>query len=219
MMNQFSDRREAGRALGHELGRFSGEDPVVLALPRGGVAVAFEVAHFLKAPFEIFIVQKIGVPGCGELAMGAVASGGIQVLDGDLIRRLHVAHRAVDTAIDEGLRKLASREEQYGAGSAPPVLRGRTVILVDEGLAAGITMRAAVQAVRSLAPARVVVAAPVGGRNAIALLECVADEVVCLRVPEPCGAIGQWYTRFGPISDYEVRELLGRSRLQERLAS
>lgn len=218
MVEQFSNRREAGRALGQALVRFSGADPIVLALPTGGVSVAYEVARLLEAPLQAFIIQTVGVPDCGELAMGAVASGGIQVLDAELIRKLRVPLYAIDGAIAEALRKLASREERYASEYAPPGLRGRTVILVDEGLAAGITMRAAVRAARSLHPARIVVAAPVGSREAVAMLEREADEVVCLRVPEPFGAVGRWYTCFGAISDCDVRELLAGARLSERPA-
>jgi len=218
MHQQFLDRRDAGRTLGQALLPFSGERPVVLALPRGGVPVGYEIARLLDAPLEVFIVRTIGVPGHRELAMGALASGGIQVLDGDLIRQLRVPPRAVDAAIAKEMRELARREERYGAGHAPPVLRGRTVILVDDGLTTGLTMRAAVRAARKQQPARIVVATPVGSRPAIAMLEAEADEVVCLRTPEAFGAVGVWYARFGQTPDEEVRELLGRPRVDERLA-
>jgi predicted phosphoribosyltransferase len=218
MPQQFPDRREAGRKLGHALGRFTNEYPVVLALPRGGVPVASEIARFLNAPLEVFIVRKIGLPGHREFAIGALASGGIQVLDRDLIRRLAVRPDAVDAVIAEEMRELARREDHYGAGHAPPVLRGRTAILVDDGLATGLTMRAAVLAARRQQPARIVVAVPVGARDAVARLETEADEVVCLRTPEPFFAVGRWYLRFGQVTDDEVRALLGRSHLRERLA-
>lgn len=191
---------------------------MVLALPRGGVPVAYEIARLLGAPLEVFIVRKIGVPGHREVAMGALASGGIQVLDGDLIRELGVPPQVVDAVIAEEMRELARREERYGAGHTPPVLRGRTVILVDDGLATGLTMRAAVQAARKQQPARIVVAAPVGALDAVAMLEEEADEVVCLRMPEPFVAVGLWYERFGQTTDDEVRELLGRAHLRQRLA-
>jgi putative phosphoribosyl transferase len=221
MRQQFLDRREAGKRLGHALLRLTGEQPVVLALPRGGVPVAYEIARLLGTPLEVFIVRKIGVPGHREVAIGALASGGIQVLDGDLIRKLGVSPPAVDAVIAEEMRELARREELYDAAYAPPMLRGRTVILVDDGFATGLTMRAAVQAARKQQPARIVVAAPVGARDAVAMLETVADEVVCLRVPEPFVAVGLWYERFGQTTDEEVRELLARARphhLRERLA-
>lgn len=218
MQQQFRDRREAGRLLGQALLRFKAGRPVVLALPRGGVAVGYEIARSLDAPLDVFIVRKIGVPGHRELAMGALASGGLQVLDGELIRRLRVPPRAVDAVIAEEMRELARREARYGAGHAPPLLRGRTVILVDDGLAAGLTMRAAVHAVRKQQPGRIVVAAPVGSPHAVGMLEVEADEVVCLRTPEAFGAVGLWYARFGQTTDEEVRELLGRPRVDERLA-
>ena len=214
----FLDRREAGRMLALALLPFKAQDPVVLALPRGGVPVAFEIARFLDAPLAAFIVRKIGVPGHRELAMGALASGGIQVLDGDLIRRLRVPPHAVDTVIAEEMRELTRREERYGAGHAPPLLRGRTVILVDDGLATGLTMRAAVQAARKQQPARIVVAAPVGSSEAVRMLQAEADEVLCLRTPEPFAAVGLWYARFEQTTDDEVRELLGQARDVARLA-
>jgi predicted phosphoribosyltransferase len=218
MERLFSDRRDAGRQLAQALLRFRRERPVVLALPRGGVPVGYEIARLLGAPLQVFIVRKIGLPGCRELAIGALASGGIQVLDGDLVRRLSVVPAAIDAVIAEEMRELARREASYGCGYAPPMLRGRTVILVDDGLAAGLTMRAAVQAARRQQPARVIVAAPVGSRVAIAALEQEADDVVCLRRPEPFGAVGAWYARFDRTTDDEVRELLARPVTSERLA-
>jgi predicted phosphoribosyltransferase len=195
------------------------ENPVVLALPRGGVPVGYEIARLLKAPLELFIVRKIGLPSCPEVAMGAVASGGIQVLDGDLIRALGIRPEAVDAAVAHALRRLAQREARYGSGCAPPLLRGRTVILVDDGLAAGFTMQAAVRAARRQQPARIVVAVPVGACEAVHLVARDADEVVCLRVQEPFAGSGSCYARFGEISDDEVCDLLGRPCGRQRLAS
>ena len=147
MDQQFLDRRQAGRKLGQVLLRFPTTDPVVLALPRGGVPVGYEVARLLRAPLHVFIVRKIGLPGCPEVPMGALASGGIQVLDGDSDPAVTSTRPyAVDRVITDEMRQLARLEDRYGAGSAPPVLRGRTAILVDDGLAAGLTMRAAVRA-------------------------------------------------------------------------
>jgi predicted phosphoribosyltransferase len=182
------------------------------------VPVGYEIARLLGAPLEVFVVRKIGVPGHREFAMGALASGGIQVLDADLIFRLRIPPQAVDAAIAEEMRELARREERYAAGPAPPVLRGRTVILVDDGLATGLTMRAAVQAVRQRQPARIVVAAPVGAREAVEMLEAEADDVVCLHTPEPFAAVGLWYSQFAQTTDDEVRELLERAHGRERLA-
>lgn len=214
----FLDRREAGRMLAHALLPLKGAHPVVLALPRGGVPVGYEIARFLGAPLQVFIVRKIGVPGHREQAMGALASGGIQVLDGNVIRRFKVPPHAIDAVIDDEMLELIRREELYGAPCAPPRLRGRTAILVDDGLATGLTMRAAVQAARKQQPARVVVATPVGAREAVELLESEADEVVCLQTPEPFIAVGAWYARFEQTTDDEVRELLGRTQSGERLA-
>jgi putative phosphoribosyl transferase len=214
----FLDRREAGRMLAHTLLPFKGQNPVVLALPRGGVPVGYEIARFLDATLDVFIVRKIGIPHHRELAMGALASGGIQVLDGDLIRRLRVPPHEVDEMIAAEMRELTRREERYGAGHAPPLLHGRIVILVDEGLATGFTMRAAVQAARKQQPARIVVAAPVGSSEAVRMVQAEADEVLCLRTPEPFVAVGLWYAAFEQTTDDEVRELLGRARDVERLA-
>jgi predicted phosphoribosyltransferase len=214
----FVDRREAGRVLADALLPFKAAHPLVLALPRGGVPVGYEIARGLDAPLEVFIVRKIGVPGHRELAMGALASGGIQVLDAELIRRLRVPAHLVDAVIREEMQELTRREERYGAGYAPPQLRGRTVILVDDGLATGLTMRAAVRAVRRQQPERVIVAVPVGSSEAVRMLAAEADEVLCLRTPDPFAAVGLWYTRFEQTTDEEVRELLGRARDVERLA-
>jgi predicted phosphoribosyltransferase len=194
------------------------ERPVVLAVPRGGVPVGYEIARLLDAPLHVFIVRKIGVPGHREVAMGALASGGIQVLDGTLIRQLRVPPHAVDAVIAEEMQELARREERYHSGYAPPLLRGRTVILVDDGLATGESMRAAVLAARRQQPARIVVAVPVGSRQAIRMLQAEADVVVCLRSPAPFGAVGFWYARFGQTTDDEVRDLLGRAHVADRLA-
>jgi predicted phosphoribosyltransferase len=218
MSRQFLDRYDAGKQLGFVLLRLSAEHPVILALPRGGVPIGYEIGRILGAPMGVFIVRKIGVPGCREVAMGALASGGIQILDAPLIRRLGIPADAVDRVIAEDLAELARREARYGASQAPPLVRGRTVILVDDGLATGFTMRAAVQAVRQRQPARIVVAAPVGSRHAVAMLEGVADEVVCLRIPEPFSAVGSWYSRFDQTTDDEVRDLLDRASAVERLA-
>lgn len=218
MHRRFFDRREAGRKLGQALLRLRAEHPVVLALPRGGVPVGYEIARVLDGTLGVFIVRKIGVPSHREVAMGALASGGIQVLDRGLICRLGIPPHAVDAVIAEEMRELARREERYGTGHAPPVLRGRTVVLVDDGLATGLTMRAAVQAARKQQPGRIVVAVPVGARDAVTMLETEADEVVCLSMPEPFVAVGLWYERFGPTTDDEVRELLDRAQPPQRLA-
>lgn len=207
MDEQFADRREAGRLLGAALRRWTRSDPVVLALPRGGVPVAYEIALALDAPLGVFVVRKLGVPGHRELAMGAIASGGVRVLNEELIDELRIRPEAVEAAVAEESRELARREQQYATAGLPP-LRDRTVILVDDGLATGATMRAAVSAVRQHEPARVIVAVPVGAPSTCALLRRDADEVVCLRTPDPFAAVGLWYRRFEQTSDEEVRQLL-----------
>lgn len=206
MEGQFVDRREAGAMLAARLQVFANQDVVVLALPRGGIPVAYEVALTLNAPLAVFVVRKLGVPGHRELAMGAIASGGTLVLNDDLIRDLHIPTAAIDAVVAEESRELARREREYG-GEMPPV-RGRTVILVDDGLATGATMRAAVLAIREQHPSRVVVAVPVGAWDTCQVLRSDADEVICLRTPEPFSAVGLWYRTFDQTTDEEVRTLL-----------
>ncbi|HSC27866.1 MAG TPA: phosphoribosyltransferase [Vicinamibacterales bacterium] len=205
---QFEDRRQAGRLLAEALARFSKEEVTVLALPRGGVPVAYEIATALHAPLGVFVVRKLGVPGHRELAMGAIASGGIRVLNEDVVADLAIPPEAIDAVAEEELQELVRREDQYYASRPLPPIRDRTVILVDDGLATGATMRAAVLAVRQQQPARIVVAVPVGARSTCDLLREEADEVTCLRTPEPFSAVGLWYRLFDQTSDEEVRRLL-----------
>ena len=206
---QLRDRTEAGRRLAAELAPCAGRsDVVVLALPRGGVPVALEVAQRLQAPLDVFVVRKLGVPGHQELAMGAIASGGVRVINRELVRQLGIADAAVERVTAVETRELERREREYRGGRGPAPVRGRTVILVDDGLATGSTMKAAVQAVRAQAPARVVVAVPVGAAPTCRDLAALADEVVCPLMPTDFGAVGEWYEDFSPTSDEEVRELL-----------
>jgi predicted phosphoribosyltransferase len=163
-------------------------------------------------------VRRIGLPGNEELPMGAVASGGLQVLDGPLIRALGLAPAAIDAILRDELRELARREQHYGAGFAPPLVRGRTVILVDDGVAMGLTMQAAVRAIRLQQPSRVIVAVPVASREAVALLATEADAIVCLCRPPSLVSVGLWYQRYPQITDADVRELIERARERERLA-
>jgi putative phosphoribosyl transferase len=213
----FKDRRDAGQQLAKALLPLKSEAPIVLGLPRGGVPVAYEVAQSLEAPLSLFIVRKLGVPGHRELAMGALASGGALVLDEALVRQLPVSPQAVAAVIGEETRELARRERAYTDGQPLPLLSGRTVILVDDGLATGMTMRAAVQAVRKHRPARVIVAVPVGAADSIAALEREADAVVCISRPEPFMAVGLWYASFPQTTDQEVRDLLARADGRERV--
>jgi putative phosphoribosyl transferase len=207
--SRFRDRREAGAELAEKLQQYRGRhDVVVLALPRGGVPVAYEVADRLGAHLDIFVVRKIGMPGHREYAIGAIASGGAQVLDRDLARRYGVPDSAIDDVIEEERRELDRRERQYRQSTPLVPLRGRIAILVDDGLATGSTMKAAVQAVRQYEPARVIVAVPVGAPESCQEMARVADDVVCARTPEPFSAVGQWYIDFSETTDDEVHSLL-----------
>jgi putative phosphoribosyl transferase len=210
----FVDRRDAGRVLASFLTTYANrEDVIVLALPRGGVPIGFEVAQALGAPMDVFVVRKLGTPGHRELAMGAIASGGVRVLNDDVVRWLGIPDAAIDAVAREEGEELRRRERTYRDDRPPADLSQRTVILVDDGLATGSTMRAAAQAVRGHKPARVVIAVPVGARETCAELSSVADEVVCARVPQHFNAVGQWYLDFSQTEDDEVRELLKKSSI------
>jgi putative phosphoribosyl transferase len=207
----YADRREAGRELAGLLQQYAERDDVlVLALPRGGVPVAFEVAEALNAPLDIFLVRKLGTPGHRELAMGAIASGGVKVLNDDVVQYLGISGEQIDAVAREEQRELERRESAYRSGRPLRTLQGRMVILVDDGLATGSTMKAAVQAVKQQQPARVIVAVPVGAADTCAELRSFADEVVCGRTPTPFSAVGQWYLNFDQTTDEEVRDLLAR---------
>jgi predicted phosphoribosyltransferase len=181
---------------------------VVLGLPRGGIPVAFEVAKALKAPLDVFVVRKLGLPGHPELAMGAIASGGMRVLNDDLLRQLHVPASAIDAVARAEQAELERRERAYRGARPPMTLEGRIVILVDDGLATGATMRAAVLAIRRVLPSQIVVAVPVGARETCRALNEVADDVVCALMPERFTAVGVWYDNFEQTTDDEVRRLL-----------
>ncbi len=207
----YADRRDGGRQLAEALGAYRNEpDLLVLALPRGGVPVAFEVAAALEAELDLLIVRKLGVPGQSELAMGAIASGGVVVLNRDLIRDLRIDTDAIERIRRQEWDELGRRERAYRETRDPPRMKGRCVIVVDDGLATGATMRAAVQAVRSAAPSRLVVAVPVAPADAVDLAGD-ADEVVCPLQPAHFSAVGRWYTDFTQTSDNEVRTLLAEA--------
>ena len=209
---RFRDRTEAGRLLAKLLDGYAGrDDVVVLALPRGGVPVGYEVAKALGVPLDVFVVRKVGVPGHEELAMGAIASGGVLVLDQQLIRSLGIGEAEIQRAVASELRELERRDAAYRGGRDPPQLAGKTVILVDDGLATGSTMRAAALAVRQLQPARVVVAVPVAAAETCDEFRDDVDEVVCAVTPRPFHAVGLWYEDFSQTSDEEVRELLAEA--------
>ena len=205
----FRDRREAGRVLAKALKKYAGRpDVVVLALPRGGVPVAFEVAEALGAPLDIFLVRKLGTPGHRELAMGAIASGGIRVINDEVVRWLGISPEQIDAVAREEQRELERRQAAYLEGRAPTQLEGRVVILVDDGLATGSTMRAAAEAVRQSHPTRLIVAVPVGAPDTCREMAAIADDVICARMPEPFSAVGQWYVDFDQTTDDEVMELI-----------
>lgn len=209
---RFSDRSDAGRQLASLLTAYANRgDVIVLALPRGGVPVAYEVASALHAPLDVFLVRKLGVPGHSELAMGAIASGGVRVLSDDIIGPLGIPQAAIEEVTERERVELDRRDRMYRNGRPPADLEGRTVILVDDGLATGATMEAAILAARQAKPARVVVAAPVGAPDTCQRLAAAADEVVCVATPEPFQAVGLWYERFDQTSDEEVIELLQKA--------
>jgi putative phosphoribosyl transferase len=209
---RFHNRSEAGRQLAAKLNAFAHRhDVVVLALPRGGVPVAFEVARALNAPLDTFLVRKLGVPGHPELAMGAIATGGVRVLSEDIIDQLGIPRTAVEQVAVRERLELDRRDRLYRGDRRLPLLRDRTVILVDDGLATGATMEAAIVAVKQYQPARVIVAAPVGAIETCQRLKTLADDVICVSTPEPFQAVGLWYEQFDQTSDDEVIELLRRS--------
>jgi predicted phosphoribosyltransferase len=212
MTRVFQNRAEAGRRLGQALHRYAGRtDTLVLALPRGGVPVGFEVARAIGAPLDLMLVRKLGVPGQEELAMGAIASGGVQVLNTELVASLGLDAEVIAASAAREQRELARRELAYRGERPPPAIAGRCVILVDDGLATGATMRAAVAALRRQHPARIVVAVPVAPPDTVARLRAEADEVICLEAPAAFFAIGPWYREFPQLTDNEVRELLAEA--------
>jgi predicted phosphoribosyltransferase len=208
----FIDRRNAGRVLATRLAKYAGrDDVVVLGLPRGGVPVAYEAASAIGAPMDVFLVRKLGTPGHRELAMGAIASGGVRVLNEDVVHWYGISDVAIERIAREEQEELERRERAYRGDRPAPDLTNKIVILIDDGLATGSTMRAAAHAVRARGPARVVIAVPVGAPQTCAELAAVADEVICARMPEPFSAVGQWYLNFDQTDDDEVRALLQKS--------
>jgi len=213
--SRFRDRRDAGRRLAGlpELRKYAGrDDAVVLALPRGGVPVAFEIAQAFGLPLDAYVVRKLGVPGHEELAMGAIATGGTRVVDVEVVRRLELDEETVAGVAAQQQRELEERERRYSADRGPLELRGKTVLLVDDGLATGSTMRAAIQSVRAKQPAAVVVAVPAAPRQTCERLREEADEVICAIIPDLFFAVGSWYEHFDQTSDDEVVELLRRRK-------
>ena len=209
----FSDRIDAGHRLAAALSSYAGRaDTLVLALPRGGVPVAFEVARMLDAPLDVFVVRKLGVPGHEEFAMGAIATGGAILVDDAIVRQLRVTGAELDTVVRREMRELERRERQFRGNRPPPDIAGRTVIVVDDGLATGSSMRVAVAALRQEHPGRIVVAVPIAPPETCAALRRDADDVVCAVTPEPFYAVGLWYEDFTQTTDDEVHDLLERGR-------
>jgi putative phosphoribosyl transferase len=212
----YRDRREAGRQLAAKLAAYAGRpDVMVLALPRGGVPVAYEVARALGAPLDIFLVRKLGLPGHEELATGAVASGGVRVLNDEVVRALRIPGEMIDAVAAEELEELERRARLYRDDRPPPDVRGRTVILIDDGLATGSSMRAAIAALRQQQPARIIVAVPVGAPETCAEFQDEADEAICALTPDPFHAVGLWYGDFSQTTDEEVRELLEQAAMEQ----
>jgi putative phosphoribosyl transferase len=212
MKTPFFNRTEAGQLLAENLSNYANrENVLVLALPRGGVPVAAEVAKKLNAPLDVFVVRKLGLPGHPELAMGAIATGGVRVFNGEVVNALRIPDEVIDAVSTEELVELQRRENAYRAGLPSLDVEGKTIIVVDDGIATGSTMVAAVSALRQLSAARIVVAAPVIAASACREIQGQADEVVAAMIPERFYAVGQWYEDFSQTSDDEVRDLLTRA--------
>jgi putative phosphoribosyl transferase len=208
----YEDRREAGRKLAQKLARYADRpNVIVLGLPRGGVPVAFEVARALDAPLDIFLVRKLGVPGHSELAMGAIASGGVRVLNEEVVRSLAISRQVIERVAAREQRELQRRERTYRGDEPAPDVRNHTAILVDDGLATGASMKAAVDALRTRDPARIVVAVPVAPPETCAEFKDDVDEIVCAATPRPFFGVGAWYRDFSQTTDAEVKEFLRRA--------
>jgi putative phosphoribosyl transferase len=216
----FHDRHHAGAILAQRLEKYKG-DPniVVLALPRGGVPVAYEIAEKIGAPLDIFVVRKLGVPGHEELAMGAIASGGVLVLNRQVMSALDITAADIETAAERELAEIERREREYGEDGSRPDLTDKTIILVDDGLATGSTMQAAIGALRKLHVTKIIVAVPVSARDVCASFEDQVDEVICARMPHPFRSVGSWYEDFSQTTDEEVRGLLLTHRQRHRSAA
>jgi len=217
-MTRFEDRFDAGRFVARQLQHHAGNpNVVVLALPRGGVPVAYEIARAIDAPLDVFVVRKLGAPGYEELAMGAIATGGVRVFNEEVIQHLGVSQSWIEATIREQEEELQRREEAYRGDRSPAELQGKTVILVDDGLATGASMRAAVRALRQRQPAAITVAVPIGSRDTCDQFRPEVEEIVCGRTPEPFHAVGAWYQDFTQTTDDEVRELLDRAAHERRV--
>jgi putative phosphoribosyl transferase len=210
---KFKDRTEAGQVLARKLAAYANhEDVVVLALPRGGVPVAFEIATALNVPLDVFLVRKLGVPGQSELAMGAIASSGVRVLNQDIVRSLRLSDAVIDKVAAKEQQELERRERLYRDDRPIPLLHERRVIIVDDGLATGATMRAAIEAIRQQQPARIVVAVPISSPETCRDLAVEVDEIICVETPQPFCSVGLWYEDFPQTTDEEVRALLKQAQ-------
>ncbi len=208
----FLDRSDAGRRLAERLRRYAKQPGcLVLALPRGGVPVAYEAARVLDLPLDVFLVRKLGVPGHTELAMGALASGGVRFLNQGVVRALHISSEAIEAVARKELRELERREREYREGRPAPEVAGRTIILIDDGLATGATMKAAVLALREAGARRIVVAVPVASPRTCSEIAELADEAICVETPEDFFAVGEWYYDFSQTTDRKVREILKKA--------
>ncbi|WP_088891825.1 phosphoribosyltransferase [Leptolyngbya ohadii] len=216
MRQPFQDRRDAGQQLARQLIEYADRpDAIVLGLPRGGVPIAYEIATALHLPLDICLVRKLGVPGQEELAMGAIAPGNVIVLNRDVIRSLQISKDALDSVALKEQQELNRRDRAYRGDRPFPELRNRTVILVDDGIATGSTIRAAIATVRAAEPRAIIVAVPIAASETVKDLQAMVDRVVCLLMPEPLHAIGQWYEDFGQTSDEEVQGLLRSGGVEE----
>jgi len=211
-VQRFRDRREAGEKLGKELAAYANRsDVIVLGLARGGLPVAFQVAKRLDAPMDVFLVRKLGVPGREELAMGAIASGGIRVVNDDVVRSVGLSEQDIEEVAEREQQELERREKMYRGDRTSPELEGRTIILVDDGMATGASMKSAVQAVKQTRPAAVVVAVPTAAPQTVEEISGEVDDIVCLTTPQPFMAVGTWYEDFSQTSDEEVKHFLERA--------
>lgn len=211
----FKDRRDAGRKLAEKLSAYTNRsDVIVLALPRGGVPVAYEVALALNAPLDIFIVRKLGVPGHEELAMGAIATGGIRVINQDIVRTFNIPHGLIEAVVKRELKELERRERLYRGDQPPRQILNHTAILVDDGLATGASMHGAIMGLRAKDPARIVVAVPTAALETCQAFKDMVDEIICTTTPEPFYGVGRWYEDFSQTTDEEVRALLEDTALQ-----
>lgn len=220
MIDRYKNRQHAGRELADSLMQYENQhDAIVLGLPRGGVPVAAEVAQALNLPLDIFVVRKLGTPGHEEMAMGAIASGGVRILSKGLIQALNISQSQINATTEKELQELKRRESAYRDNKAMPELQNKTVILIDDGMATGSTMKAAIQGLRQHNPAKIVVALPVGSEEACKKIGQIVDELTCLMIPHNFGGVGAWYDRFDQTSDEEVRHLLQQANQRETLAT